>query len=152
MTQDISLKVEITLINHLNEILKDEQSALVNNDIDAVENLLDQKAKLIQNLGLSAQLRYQQLTSYGFEGNEVGMVAWLTKQVAKRAEWSVLQHALSVSKELNRVNAMLVSKFLNRNQQSLALLQTGGNQAHTNIYGPNGHAMSQRLTSGSIFG
>jgi len=152
MTQDISLKAEITLINHLNEILKDEQSALVNNDIDAVENLLDQKAKLIKNLSLSAQLRYQQLISYGFEGNEVGMVAWLKKQVAERAEWSVLQYALSISKELNRVNAMLVSKFLSRNQQSLALLQIGGNQAHTNIYGPNGHALPQRLISGSIFG
>ena len=152
MIQDISLKAEITLINHLNEMLKNEQSALVNNDIDTVENLLDQKAKLIQNLGLSAQSRYQQLTAYGFEGNEVGMVAWLTKQVAKRAEWSVLQHALSVSKELNRVNAMLVSKFLSRNQQSLSLLRTGGNQTHSNIYGPSGHAMSQRLTGGSIFG
>lgn len=150
MNQNISFKVEAEIVMSLNKVLKSEQDALINNDLDVVENLLDQKSELLQTLSQSSLVRYKQLAKFGYVPNEIGMMAWLLKHVAKLAEWEMLQNSLAAAKEFNRVNAILVTKFILRNQQSLAVLQKSNQQS--NLYGANGLSMAHRFKSGSIFG
>jgi len=149
----ISFDDEQRLVLELHSLLKAEQQALVDNDIDLIESMLDKKADLIQALSLKTHIRYQKLATEGFSADEDGMAKWLLKQPQSsvRNAWMKMQALLIEAKELNRVNAMLVGKFLRRNQQMLSLLQTSTNK-NTGLYGPNGQSMFGRQTRGVVLG
>lgn len=152
MSTLISFEQEQKLVSELHALLKSEQSSLIENDIDAIETLLDQKAQLLQALGSSSKSRYEALASQGFEASESGMSQWIVKQqAAVRNAWVGLQRMLNEAKELNRVNGMLVNKFFRRNQQMLALLQSGGNQS-AGLYGANGQALHHKQMRGAVLG
>lgn len=149
----ISFDDEHRLVVELHALLKAEQQALVDNDIEAIESMLDKKAELIQALSLKSHVRYQKLASEGYSADEDGMANWLIKQSQNtaRSAWMGLQKLLTEAKELNRVNGMLVGKFLSRNQQVLNLIKNGGNNA-ASLYGPNGQSTFGRQSRGVVLG
>ncbi|MDP2247773.1 MAG: flagellar protein FlgN, partial [Nitrosomonadales bacterium] len=84
MSTAISIEQESRAVSRLIEILEQEQSYLINADIDQIQTLLEEKSELLQSLNLSSQERYQWLSSVGFTANETGMSDWL-KQNSENA-------------------------------------------------------------------
>lgn len=134
------------LLNELLFLLSREQISLVNADIDAIENMLDEKGNLLQRINASVQVRYKALFKAGFEPNENGMAAWVQKNaVLKQLEaWQNFQRTLEQAKEFNRLNGQLINKHFNRNQQFLNQLQ--GKTSSDSVYGPNGQTTSQHYS------
>jgi len=141
---------DVKLVNELMFLLSREQISLVAGDIDAIEELLDEKSILLQSINASVQVRYQALSKLGYEPNENGMKVWVdgnteTKQLML---WQDFQQTLEQAKELNRVNGQLINKHFSRNQQFLNHLQ--GTSSNTSIYGPNGQTSSHNYLRNSL--
>ena len=136
-----SFEREIVLTTHLLELLKREQASLVKVDVDMMEDLLNEKSRVLQDISTQAQSRYQAVSALGFEADERGLANWIARQGADiQASWESFQGLIEQAKELNRVNGILITKQINRNQQALDVL--GRPPAAGQFYGPNGQASS----------
>jgi len=147
----VSFVPEAELATKLLSLLENEQTALTNFQVDAMETLLEEKFLLLNSLSHCSQQRYQALAANGFEANESGMKNWLSQNNSTQVDsaWQSFQNTLTLSKEANRVNGVLVTKQFNRNQQMLNALQ-GPNSA-AKFYGPNGQtANSSGLRNGIV--
>ena len=146
---NISFEQDAALVKNLLDDLLLEQNALVKSDIAVVESIIDRKFLLLQQLSTVAKNRYEQLSKYGFEANESGMVAWLRQQgnASLQKSWDAFQMMLARTKETNRLNGILINKHFSRNQQMLTHLQ--GKPEAGSMYGKNGQAKTS-LFSGSV--
>lgn len=147
------LEQEQQAATNLLQLLKQEQAVLVNADVDGLIKLTDEKAKLAAQMTQLAKQRHRALAAAGFEATETGMQAWLGSATATTADhkaWTELLAVMQSAKELNRVNGLLISQHMTRNQSALNVLQ--GNTQGGPIYGPDGQATtkigSRRLVVG----
>jgi flagellar biosynthesis protein FlgN len=131
---------DAVLLNKLVSLLVHEQSALVNMDIDEMEQILDDKSQLIQQITTATKIRHQALAKSGFDANENGMATWVraTSHKQTNADWHVFQQQLAKAKELNRVNGQVINQHFKRNQQTINQLQGKAANANGSMYGPNG--------------
>lgn len=134
----ISFETDAALVAVLCEDLLAEQDALIAADLTRIEQMLDKRAPLLQSIATAAQQRYDALALAGYEASENGMAAWLQKQAnsAMNQAWVVFQKQLVQSKELNRLNGLLINKHVLRNQEKLDVLT--GKSAAPQFYGKNG--------------
>jgi len=139
----ITFEQDAQLVIQLLKELQNEQAALIVSDIDAIEAIIDSRLVLLQQLSVAAKYRYDALAAHGFEPNENGMAKWLKVQgkPTLNKAWQTFQKSLVQAKEMNRLNGILISKHLNRNQQVLGQLQSNNQQAE--VYGKNGQSKSQ---------
>jgi flagella synthesis protein FlgN len=135
-----TLRDELSLIQTLIELMKQEQRLLVEADTDGLTAITPQKNQLVGQLAALSQQRHGNLVEAGFAGEDASMPAWLEAQQDAGAAslWQDLLAATREAKELNRVNGMLITKHLNHNQQLINAMRTpaGGNEA--TVYGPGG--------------
>lgn len=140
-------------VNSLLQLLKQEQAALVDADVERLAGLTEEKSKLASQMAQLAKQRHGLLAAAGFEATETGMQAWLNSAHAsatdKRA-WSDLLAVVKAANELNRLNGLLIGQHMARNQTALNILQ--GDTENSGIYGPNGQSAtkigSRRLVVG----
>lgn len=147
---DINFEQDAMLVNQLLTDLQKEQAALVVSDVHTIEQLIDKRLVLLQQLSVAAKNRYDALATNGYEPNEKGMAKWLmvqAKPMLNRA-WDNFQKALVQAKEMNRLNGVLINKHFNRNQQMLSHLQ--GESVRTDTYGKNGQTKSQHYLRGPL--
>lgn len=135
------------------QLLKQEQAALVDADVERLSSLTGEKAKLAAQMSQLAKQRHGLLAAAGFEASEAGMQEWLNSPRASAADskaWGDLLALVQEANELNRVNGLLIGQHLARNQAALNILQ--GNAENGGMYGPNGQAAtkvgSRRLVVG----
>lgn len=135
------------------QLLKQEQSALVDCDVDRLTKITEEKAKAASHMSQLAKQRHGVLKTAGFDASEAGMKEWLNSTHATaedKAAWSALLAIVEKANELNRVNGLLIGQHMARNQSVLNILQ--GNSENGGIYGPNGQSAtkigSRRLVVG----
>lgn len=150
MNIDHLFEQDIKLVDDLLLMLTREQISLINMDIDAVEQLLDEKALLLQKISASAQVRYKALSTLGFEASEAGMANWVKKYANTKVmqDWSGFQETVQQAKELNLLNGKLINQHFYRNQQFLHQLQ--GNPNSQGMYGANGQTTSRHFSRATI--
>ncbi len=137
------LNQEIEAARELTDILQEEQNHLLSTSIEDLEPLVAKKAALVAQLTQYTRNRHECLKKAGFDANLAGMNAWIesskdqadTNQIEKN--WSELVSLTQSAKELNRLNGMLISSHMARNQQALSILH-GNNQPNAGMYGPDG--------------
>lgn len=138
------LSQEIRSARELMDILQEEQNQLLLSNIDELEPLIAKKATLVAQLGQHARDRHAYLKEAGYEPTQIGMSNWINNCAApeKAAElsnsWNELVEISKSAKEINRLNGLLISSHMRRNQQTLAILH-GENDENTGLYGPDGH-------------
>jgi flagella synthesis protein FlgN len=139
----ISFALDVQLAEELLATIRNEQSALIKADINAIEQLLDEKSAVLQRMNSAVLNRYEALAANGFEPNEDGMTEWLKIQAepALNKAWMAFKKNLIQAKELNRLNGILISKQFNLNKQLLNHLQ--GNSDSSDVYSRNGQAKTQ---------
>ncbi len=131
-----SLAQELVFARELLECLQQEQSHLIQADIDALALCAQRKNTLVGQLAALAHGRTQALPAAGHAATDAGMLAWLAVQPqAVRDEWQALMTVAASGKELNRTNGLLIHQHLLRNQSGLQALRGGGQPA---VYGRDG--------------
>ncbi len=150
-----SLREKHRALAELVELMKAEQSHLVAANIEGLQEITEQKAKIVAQVSEMAQKRHRALAIAGFDPKEENMQAWLASinQEKVGEAWDQLLTITRSAKELNRVNGMLINKHMMVNQNAISALQAPvhGN-APVNFYGANGQTTnittSRRLVVG----
>lgn len=135
-----TLRDELSLVQTLLELMKQEQRLLVEADTDGLTAITPQKNQLVGQLAALSQQRHQHLSTAGFAPEDASMQAWLEQQADNEAAalWQDLLAATREAKELNRVNGMLITKHLNNTQQLINAMRTPAGGADATVYGPSG--------------
>lgn len=120
-------------------LLKEEQTALQQGDIEALDAIVAKKTPLSAELDSIAGRRRAALEETGFPGNREGVERWLSTSPegpAVRAAWKALLALAAEARELNRVNGELIGLRLRNNTQALQALL--GAVPREELYGPDG--------------
>lgn len=139
---EINFSKDVEIVALLLKDLQDEQAALIDANIAQIEQLVEQRAELLQKLNAAAKIRYEALAANGFSANENGMSIWIKQQTDDKLAnaWDAFQQQLIKAKELNRINGMLIGKHIQRNKERLESLQSTHHESQ--IYGRDGHAQN----------
>ncbi len=146
----ICIQNESDAMAKLVDILTEEQAALTQapslslmEEISAITQLKNQQIAAISQLG---KLRRNMLASLGFQQTETTMPEWLQDQ-AQKDGWAKLIKFTKKAKELNRVNGLLITRHLLRNQTTLHVLtKHHRSNSGPSLYGANGQSNNQRTT------
>ena len=129
-----TLSEEITLLNSLTGLMKQEQGFLVSADTDGLNSLMQQKSLWIEHMARLAAQRHQALAGAGFAAADSGMQAWLdsTANSGAAASW---QQLLDLARQA-MIDAMRVP----------------AGAAETGFYGPSGQATVATATRKLVVG
>lgn len=146
-----AIRQELAALERFTEVLRQEQSALVDIDVDALTALSREKLKLAEELNALGSHRAALLKQSGLSADVAGMEAWLSdKPAAARQHWEALIEKARAAQNLNQTNGKLIQTRLQHNQQALNALMSAADQA--GIYGPDGQSRSTLPGSGRTIG
>ena len=139
---DHALAAECSATQDLLAVLRQEQACLSALDLEAFALLLPDKADLINKLSQLASSRHKLLVAAGFAASETGMQQWSAQADNEQSDWQQLLNIVRDAQEVNRVNGLLLSQQLVRNQARLQAL--GVQPQSPALYGPDGQAAAMR--------
>lgn len=131
---------------HFLDILKSEQEALVNGEIDKLTKIAQHKSTKVLELAQLADARNRFLAENGLPADQPGVTSWLARSGAPEEAtqvWDELIALARTARHINETNGAMIQLKLQHNQQALAVLMSAANQA--TLYGPDG----QHLSGGS---
>lgn len=135
-----NLSEENQAIIALVKLIRNEQTLLINANIEDVEKIIDQKAQHVAKLAELSNKRHLILAMTGHQPDESGMQSWIDQNAAHTVNesWQRLLTQVTIAKELNRTNGLLINTHLKRNQSTLNVLRSSNKAG--NFYGPDGQA------------
>lgn len=132
-------------------ILQDEQSALVNADIERLVSISQDKSGQAEQLNHLARERLAALAKRGVSGDRASVEAWLTTQPTDvRDAWLALIDRARTAQELNQINGKLIETQLQNTQQALNALSNAANQS--TVYGADGQTRGIQPSAQRILG
>ena len=144
----ICIQNESDAMATLVEILRLEQVALTQAPslelMEEINAVTLKKNQLIASISQLGQLRKNEVKRLGFRQAEAKMPLWLQDDDQKAA-WNKLIVHTQKANELNRVNGLLISRHLLRNQSTLQVLyKNHQNSSMPSLYGANGQSNTRR--------
>lgn len=133
---------EARALHAFTAVLRREQQALIEGDVEALTALSDEKGAVFGRLSTLGDQRTQLTTGLQLAGG-TGIEAWLDKRPPKaleRAAWKRLLQLAGEARELNRQNGQLIASRMQQHQQALTVLLAAGNPPA--VYGPDGQTRS----------
>lgn len=122
-------------------LLTNEQRALNEGRIDALEAFATEKGPLIVELNRLAEERVRLQTSLGAGNDRAGLETWLSQhpQAAPlKQALAQLGQLADEAAQLNRTNGALIKTRLKDTQQALGILTNASEKAA--LYGPDGQS------------
>ncbi|MDN3517976.1 flagellar protein FlgN [Aquisalimonas lutea] len=135
---DQLLHDQLERLEALNQLLQDEQTALVARDMEALPGLLSRKVELLGAVEADEQRRVQLAAAIGDDHGEAGMEACLERMPdpdAARRRWHDLVEALRQCRALNDANGRVIQKQQTGVQRTMELLQE--DTSASSAYGPD---------------
>lgn len=133
------LRAERDVARRFNEVLRAEQQALIEGQVDALSDFAQQKAGLVQQSTQLAQARQRSLAGAGLPAGRPGVEAWVAAHPAARTIWADLVRHASDARQINRTNGVLIGLRLEHVTQALAALLNSVPDAML-TYSADGHS------------
>lgn len=132
---DQLLHDQVERLEALNQLLRDEQAALVARDMDALPGLLSRKVELLGAVEADEQRRVRLAAAIGDDDGEAGMETCLDRMPdpeSARERWHGLVEALRQCRALNDANGRVIHRQQTGVQRTMELLQedASGAQAY----------------------
>ncbi len=144
-----ALTEEHTALSNFVALLQQEQRMLMENSIDTLFTLAEQKSTHAANINQIAQTRHGLLQALIPELTASNIHDWLKLNSKEGLKlWQDIRTLADQASELNRINGELIQIKLRHNQQLLGALSRAVNQA--NLYGPNGQTSFSTGTGRSL--
>lgn len=122
------------------EILKKEESALVEGKIEKIDYLASDKSRLIEELIQFDDHRNEFLRKQGLTLEKNSINAWLSEQHSGQSEikilWNELLDLAKTAQQLNHSNGLIISTQLQHNQRAFSALHCAA--GNVSLYGPKG--------------
>lgn len=130
---------ESKLYEVLNELLHEEQQALIQHNPSVLEPLAGRKLATFENIDLCDRSRAELLESLGCNSREAFM-AWLASQPDLLKLWHQLEALCMRTQAMNRLNGQLIAQQLAKTNQALDIIMNSPQS--TLAYGRDGGAQS----------
>jgi flagellar biosynthesis protein FlgN len=118
----VQLRAGCELVKAFGELLRAEQQALIDGNVDALAELGRGKANLLEESIRLAAARDDCLRDAGLPAGQPGMESWIAAHPAARAAWGNFLDGARTARELNRANGTLIAIRLGHTNQALAVL------------------------------
>lgn len=142
---------ELAALDRFIKILQDEQSALVNADINRLVSISQEKSGQAEQLNHLARERLAAFSKRGVSSDRASVEAWLTTQPADLKDaWAALLDRAKTAQELNQINGKLIETQLQSTQQALSALTSAANQS--TVYGADGQTRGIQPSSQRTLG
>lgn len=137
------LKADLHNTKQLQSLMQLERGYIEQRDLEALNNLLVEKAELLSSIEENELKRRKSLIPGEFDPSPEGYrayIATLEPDLAKQCHeyFELLQTELLKCKELNTVNGIVVNRSQRRNRQTLDILK--GKPAQNELYTKSGVA------------
>lgn len=135
------LKAEIEALHQFITILKSEQDALTEGNIDKLFEISRQKSEQVIRLSQLSAGHFSQQSEANDTPEDIARTfqkADPDEKYALAKSWERLSELAKQAKHLNRQNGVMIETQLKHNQQALAILQEAAMQ--NSLYGPDGHS------------
>lgn len=135
------LQNEISAMISLANVLKFEELALIDGNVEELSKLTQDKSKLISDLTKLEHERKVWLGQNGYSSDVEGMQNYFANAVSETTgaeDWTKLLLLSEQAKENNRTNGILINRQFIRNQSALNILQQ--KSPAESMYGPNGQS------------
>lgn len=142
------LKEAIEATQQLNQVLKDEQQALVDQDIDALEISIQTKSLALTRLQMIEGALTKSFSSLGLDLDKTLLVQLeilAEDHLELKSCAKTMRESLLECQRITRENAALVSSGLRRVTGSLDLLHRFNHQDVASVYGPPGHIDMEKV-------
>jgi len=144
----ICIQNESDAMAALIEVLRSEQAALTQAPslelMEEINALTQKKNQLIGTITQLGKLRKNEIVRLGFPLTDASAPQWLQDQ-AQTDCWDKLVNHTKKANELNRVNGLLISRHLLRNQTTLQVLyKNHQGSSMPSLYGSNGQSNPAR--------
>ena len=137
------LKDEKAIFQAFIEILKNEENALVEGKIEAIDFLASDKSRLIEELIQFDEHRTDYLKKQGLTLEKKSIDTWLIGLIEQHSDllevknlWNELLDLAKLAQQLNRSNGLMISTQLQHNQRAFAALHCAA--GNVSLYGPKG--------------
>ena len=138
---------EIALMTALAELLQKESTALLDNEISALNQFTQEKSILVNQVNELEKQRAMQLSALGFANTLDGIALFLDHAGDEvQASWQQLLKITEQARENNRSNGLLINRRLQQSQAGLDALQQ--NNPAGNLYGPSGQSLTNSALKG----
>jgi flagellar biosynthesis/type III secretory pathway chaperone len=132
-----SMAQAIELLDSLTTLLMAERTSLKDRDSVNIEALLSQKTELLKQLEANSFARTQLLLDAGLEGNNQGMLDYLSSLPNNSAsalgeQWETLKEVLHNCKAANQVNGTILHRSKSQVETLLNILR--GQSGEQKIY------------------
>ena len=136
------LKTEKVTFEAFIEILKNEEQALIQGQIEKIDNLASDKSLLVEKLIQLNNNRNKYFQNQELSLNKHGINNWLTQQYSDKPEihilWNELLELVDIVQKLSHSNGLIISAHLQHNQRAFAALHRAA--GNVSLYGPKGQA------------
>jgi flagellar biosynthesis protein FlgN len=142
------LEAEKLVLTRFLGLLKTEQRALKEGFVDALEQLSQEKSKLVGELNKLEAARDQAAARATADGSAIE--SWIAREGGVPATqcWLELIDSAREARRINQINGVLIDTLMRNNRRALNMLQTAAQRA--SLYGPDGH--NQNYTGGRWLG
>jgi flagella synthesis protein FlgN len=140
----VCLKDELGAMTFLANVLIREQAALIDGNVEKLNELTQEKSQLLTSLSQFEKERNLCLIHFGYSPDMKGMQDYLSQAETCAADsqaWDDLIQISKNAKENNRTNGLLINRQITRNHGALNILQH--NTSAGNMYGPTGQSTNQ---------
>lgn len=141
------LREEISAMTSLADLLRLEESALIDGNVEELGKLTQSKSKLLSQLSKLEIERKTCMEKQGYSANTKGMQDYFEKaktEISAADDWKKLLEVSEKAKESNRTNGILINRQFIRNQNALNILQQ--NSPAESMYGANGQSMTTSIS------
>jgi flagellar biosynthesis/type III secretory pathway chaperone len=120
------LTEELQLTQQLVSILKEEQAILLNNEIESLQVITENKTQLVNTLFLVDQTRLDVLKEANLADQNNNMLKLLDRIAEPELQllWQTLLSTTSEAKDLNNNNGLVLNRLAGNTQNALAILRS----------------------------
>ena len=130
---------ELAAVNRFVELLRVEQAALMQADVERLIALSEQKFQQSGELNTLAQTRSRLWAEQGHAATAEGIRQWRAALPSEEAVlWDALLDSARTARQLNQTNGKLIHAHLQHHQQALNALLSAADRA--GVYGADGQA------------
>ena len=141
------LQQEVVEMTLLADLLRQEELALIDGNIEKLSKLTQDKGKLLSHIAKLEIERNAFIEKQGYSADINGMTDFFNAslpEVSASHEWKKLLILSEKAKENNRTNGILINRQFIRNQNALNILQQ--NSPTESLYSANGQSTTTSIS------
>ncbi len=144
-----ALAEELVAVRKFVETLQEEQRLLIENSIDLLPPIIEQKTAQATHLNQLIENGRSLLKKYISVLENDAIQSWLKVNCAEGlVDWQAIHSVSAQAQQLNHINGELIVMKLRHNQQALSTLTRATNNVP--LYGPNGQTSFKTSTGRSL--